>query len=307
MEYEDTMKQLIQHFVRKFYDSQHVILIDILLLKLVMFDSELCAALKIVPKEFSKIVFKLREDKVLRQETKIENRENNYQELKQVFYINYGEIRDVIKYKIFKMTKRLECDMGKTEEVFVCTTCRKEFSILDAQALMNGFLFKCDECQGVLEESRKVVENDPHNLYEKLMKNIKDLIEMLKVVDQYGIPSFDYFQVLAIRKEREIKKGVPVKAKPKEIVKSIEKTPEIEEDINFDASQSSAGDSSSVAAKSEEHVARHQDAESTDAMEMVTVGGVRKAFDAITNADKEIMTEKEYERYFEMYMRYAKK
>ncbi|KAL0265908.1 UNVERIFIED_CONTAM: hypothetical protein PYX00_011625 [Menopon gallinae] len=234
MEYEDAMKRLLQHFIRKFYDTQHVIVVDILLEKLLMFDSELCASLKILPKEFSKIVFRLREDKLLRQETKIENRENNYQEIKQVFYINYKEIRDVIKYKIFKMTKQLEGEMGKTEEIFVCTTCKKEFSILDAQALMSGFLFKCDECQGLLEESRRVIENDPHNLYEKLMKSLKEIIDMLKEVDKHTIPSFDYFQALAVRRSREEAKDEPVPVSAEETVQVAEHSP-VEEDISFEA------------------------------------------------------------------------
>lgn len=301
MEYEDSMKRLLQHFIRKFYDTQHIIVVDILLEKLLMFDSELCASLKILPKEFSKIIFRLREDKLLRQETKIENRENNYQEIRQVFYINYKEVRDVIKYKVFKMTKQLEGEMGKSEEIFVCTTCKKEFSILDAQSLMSGFLFKCDECQGLLEESRRVIENDPHNLYEKLMKSLKEIIEMLKEVDKHTIPSFDYFQALGIRRSRENNKNEPVPVSTEDIVQVADNSL-VEEDISFDtlcseersveAVSSGTGPPTSTAIGS---------ADETDA---VSVAGIKKPFGEITETDKEAMTEKEYERYFELYMKY---
>ena len=303
MEYEDIMKRLIQCFVRKFYETPHIILMDILLRKLVMFDFELYAALKIIPKEFSKIAFKLREDKIIKQETKIESRENNYQELRQVFYVNYGEVRDVIKYKIFKMTKKLESEMGKAEEVFVCSTCRKEFGILDAQALMTGFTFKCDECQGSLEESRRVIENDPHNLYEKLMKNMKDLIDMLKLVDKYSIPSFDYFQVLSIRRDRESSSHSKSQRVPKEDTKVSEEV--VEEDINFEdpPGKGERGICNTDGGKEERDAdKRLQGSEVCD----VLVQGVRKPFSSITEADKEAMTEDEYEIYFEVSMRQNK-
>eukprot|EP00866_Antonospora_locustae_P001966 jgi/Antlo1/1966/138 len=301
MEYEEAMKRLLQYFIRKFYDTQHIIVVDVLLEKLLMFDSELCASLKILPKEFSKIVFRLREDKLLRQETKIENRENNYQEIRQVFYINYKEVRDVIKYKIFKMTKQLEGDMGKSEEIFVCTTCKKEFGILDAQALMSGFIFKCDECQGLLEESRRVIENDPHNLYEKLMKCLKEIIEMLKEVDKHTIPSFDYFQALAIRRSRENSNNEPAPVSTEEAGRVTENLP-VEENISFDTLCSE--ERTAYAVSNEDLAPPHMVITSSDKIDVVSVAGVKKPFREITETDKEAMTEKEYEKYFELYMKY---
>ncbi|KCZ76358.1 hypothetical protein H311_02645 [Anncaliia algerae PRA109] len=294
MSYEPVMHNLIKHVVRLFYDTPQIIFIDILLKRMLIFDSEIATLLKVVPKEFNKIVFKLKEDKIIKQETKIENRENNYQEIRQAFYINYGEIKDVIKYKVYKMTKLLEVEMGKSEEIFICTTCRKEFSILDAQSLMKDFVFRCDECMGILEESRRIGENDPHNIYGILMESLKEIIGMLKEIDQMEVPFMDYFQVLDLKKKKD---AYEIQQKP-EIKEDIikEETKEIkEEEEHFDIKEINT-EHNKIPLKEEEVKEKKISFDN-----ILFVNKEKKLFSEITEDDLEKMTESEYEKYFDIY------
>lgn len=288
MSYEPIMNKLIKHTVRLFYDTPQIIFTDILLKKMLIFDSEIASLLKLVPKEFNKIVFRLKEDKILKQETKIENRENNYQEIRQAFYINYGEVKDVIKFKVYKMTKLLEMEMCKSEEIFVCATCRKEFSILDAQSLMKDFLFSCDECKGPLEESRRVVENDPHNVYGLLMKTLNEIIGMLKEIDQLDVPFMDYFQVLELKRKKD---SLFVSKKPEEV--KIEESAKIEFTEEFDAKEINLEENIK-----EESLVLEEEIGMKGVF--VSVNKEMKLLSEIKEEDLERMTESEYEKYFEV-------
>lgn len=292
MDYEPVMQKLIRHTVRLFYDTPQIIFCDILLKKMLIFDSEIATILKVVPKEFNKIVFKLKEDKIIKQETKIENRENNYQEIRQAFYINYGEVKDVIKYKIYKMTKLLEMEMGKSEEIFVCTTCKKEFSILDAQSLMKDYHFQCDECKGVLEESRRVIENDPHNIYGVTMETLQSIISLLKEIDQMDVPFMDYFQVLELKKKKD---SMEVLKKPEE-EKKVEEI-KIEKEVYEEIDEKEI----LVNEKKKESVLESKSSELPQNNKVVYVNKVKKLINEITEEDLERMTESEYEKYFEIY------
>lgn len=283
MDYEPIMDKLIRKVVRKFYEPHHVVIADILLQNSLLYDVEICERMKMLSKEVNKLILKLKEDRIVKYETKVENREDNRQLLRTVYYINYAEVRDVIKYKIFKMTKSLEGNIRTAQtEGYVCKDCNREYSSLDAQCLMENYVFKCEDCKGDLVENKRDRSTDCM-IYSNLMSELDDIVDLLKETDKFNIPSMDYFQVLEMKRDKE--KG---KVARKEEVHTAPVSG-VEE---FDLS------------KSYIDVEAETPKPSVFIEEFVTVNGVKKPFSEVTEEDKEVMNENEYEEYYAVYSRY---
>ncbi|KHN69280.1 subunit of transcription initiation factor IIE [Ordospora colligata OC4] len=286
MDYEPVMNELINKVVRKFYEPHHVVIMGILLKATLLYDNELCERMKMLSKEVNKLIIKLKEDKMIKYETKVENRENNGQILRTVYYINYAEVRDVIKYKIYKMTKNLEnsIKMGQAEG-YICIECNREYSSLDAQGLMENYVFKCEDCKGDLAENRKDRSEDCE-MYSNLMSELDGIVMLLKETDKYSIPSMDYFQVLEMKKDRE--------CKDVHVQKEEEHVPIHQSSIEEPEIESHYADNSVVI----------QNEACVEINEYVMVSGIRKRFSDVTEEDKEKMSEEEYEKYYEIYSKY---
>ncbi len=86
------------------------------------------------------LVIKLKEDKLIKSEIKVEVGEDKKQMLRTMYFFNYAEVRNVIKYKIFKMTKILESKIKIKDECFYCHRCEISFTSLESQASMDDFV-----------------------------------------------------------------------------------------------------------------------------------------------------------------------
>lgn len=278
MEYLDPMKNLIKKVVKKFYEPHHIVLVNIILENILIYDSELQKKMKISTKEINRLLVSLKEDKIIKLESKVENQEDNRQYLRTVYYINFVEVRDIIKYKIYKITKKIEEDMKNSmKEGYVCKNCDKHFSALDAQCFMSNYIFKCDECGGDLIELQLMSYEDSLNV--KFMSSIQDIIELLKDIDKYEIPSMDFFQLSEFKKEISKK------------------------DIKVESFKIINEDEFKIKETNEEKQIIHDNHE-IDIDDVVYVNGKPKAYKDITDEDKEIMNEEEYEKYFEVFSKY---
>lgn len=289
-EFEPIMRRLIKLVVRSFYEPHHIVITDILLEDLLLSDVELCGRMKMLNREFSKLIIQLKDDRLIKSDIKVESSEDNRQILKNVYFFNYAETRDVIKYKIFKMTKALEVQKVSDDEAFYCSECGKYFSALDAQALIENYIFKCVFCRSELQECTHKTNDNQINLKD-MLNELKDIIDLLKAAEKYEIPSIDYFQILEMKKEREREKN-------KECVKkdevNIRNEPLFEDKVDNNSEEFNSIQTPMVENKTIQN--KNQD--------LVTVNGIPKPFSQITDEDKEIMNEDEYTKYFEIYEKY---
>lgn len=290
-EYNDVMNKLIKIVTRMFYEPHHVVIADILLENILLSDVEMCEKMKMLSREFNKLINKLKEDHLVKYDVKVEVQEDNRQFLRTVYYFNYAEVRDVVKYKVYKMTRALEEKMKVVEESFKCPGCERVFSALDAQSCMEGFVFKCIFCKTALIEN--IVQNDNTGIDLKgLMMSLEQVISLLKEADTYKIPSLDYFQVLEIKKAREEASNntEPVK-KPEEDAKALEIAEEADaknfEDDEFE----------------EENTFKNR-VEEEQKIEYVFAGGKKIKYSEITDEDLENMDEAEYTKYYEIHSKY---
>lgn len=272
-ELTEQLTKLIKHTTRLFYTPQHCVILDVLLSKLILKDYEFLERLHILPKEFNKIIVKLKEDKLLKVENRIENVDGR-QFVKTIYYLDFCMIKDVIKYKLYKMT---QLNKVVSMEMYICKSCSREYSILEAQACIQDFKFVCEDCHSLLEE-KKCVEFD-HVMHNKMMTHINEISKILQMIEKYEIENTDYFQALKMREEKE-KETVVVESKKEIVVETVCET--------FD----------------DEVIETKKDVKEVRINEKVKVDGVEKWFDDVDESDKEKMSMEEYEKYYEIYAKY---
>ncbi|EJW01418.1 hypothetical protein EDEG_03961 [Edhazardia aedis USNM 41457] len=237
MECEKQMAELIKKTARMFYEPGAIVILDLLLSKLILFDYEICEKLKMLPKEFHKIIIKLKEDRLVCCESKIEN-ENGRSMTKTAYYLDYAKFKDTIKYKIFKMSKKIDEGGSKNRNItYWCQICKKEFSLFEMQSLIDEyFKFKCDECCGAVAEKIQALNDNDLKLHKKVMEEVSDILELLKKLDKHNLQCLDYFQVLKLRKERE-ENMVKNKEEKKEAEIEVKKESVFIDDEIVDASE----------------------------------------------------------------------
>ena len=285
-EYDGVMKQLIQHVVRIFYEPQQVAITDILLESIMLSDVEFCSRMKLLSREFNKLIVKLKEDHLIKYDIKVEVQEDNKQFLRTVYFFNYAEVRDIVKYKIYKMTSLLEERKKVVGENYYCPVCERDFSALDAQGAMEGFVFRCVICESELVEQGTRLGEAGVDL-KRLMGSLEPVIRLLKEAEKYTIPTLDYFQVLEMKKEAEKPETQPADDAPEKTPVVIPSIAEIQDDEG-DFSESSENNKKIRPNIVEENKV------------LVSVDGVMKLVTEITEDDKDAMTEDEYTRYYEV-------
>lgn len=304
LSYEPLMHKLIRHALRLFYLPHHCIIMDILLEKLLLKENEICASMKMLSKEFNKLIIKLKEDRLIKQESKIETTIDGRQLLMQVYYIDYREIKDIIKYKIYKMSKAINNYLKEQQRDFgyICSECNTVYSILEAHSFQKNYHFICPECEKELVENKS--EIDPHELHSLMMNDLKEVIDMLKQADNFNIPPIDYFQALEMKKKKEAKSQTVRKEKvseePEELISSAVQP---NEGIYGEITEKDGEEEYSFKGNSfEKSVDQNQIKENIEKKDvLIKVSGVLKPFKEITEEDKEKMTEEEYENYFDVF------
>lgn len=266
------LTNLLKRTSRLFYSPHDCVILDILMSKTILTDAELLERLHVLPKEFNRLIVRLKEDKLVKIENKIENVEGR-QNVKTIYYLDWCIIKDVIKYKVLKIS---QINHVIVSEMYVCKGCKAEFSILEAQALMRDFHFVCNRCEAFLEEKR--ADDCDLTVHKRTMDYVKDILELLKQIDEFNVANIDYFQAMKIREEKEGQKE-------KVIVKQEEEDEE-------------------VACETFEEVKPEEKPVEVGIKEIVVVCGVEKYFDEITEDDKQKMSVEEYEMYYDVYSKY---
>jgi transcription initiation factor TFIIE subunit alpha len=299
-EYEPIMKKLIKTVVRTFYEPYHAIICDILLESILLTDTEFCDKMKLLSREFNKLVIKLKEERLIKTEIKMETREDNKQYLKNVYFFDFAEVKDIVKYKIFKMTKALETKKIGEEEAFLCKNCDKKFSALDAQACISNYVFKCIFCKNDLIENVRESNGEELGLKE-LLKSLDEIIILLKEADKFNIPTMDYFQVLEIKKEKESA------GKVESLAHAENPTPD-----SFLAENSAKVEDFGevVMAKKESQFVKQdlpvikQNSLIIEQDQILTVNGIQKKYSEVSETDLDLMNGDEYSLYYEIHQKY---
>ncbi|KAI8990065.1 hypothetical protein BDB01DRAFT_717590 [Pilobolus umbonatus] len=113
---------------------------------------------------------------------------------KTYYFIDYKELVDVVKWKMYKMQTIVRDNLRTESENkgYICPQCEKAFTPLEVLSLvdMSDQLFHCDICEHVLEENDNA-ENvkGSQQILTKLREQSQSIISLLKQTDSIVIPA----------------------------------------------------------------------------------------------------------------------
>lgn len=302
------MGELVQRVTRMFYEPHHIVIMDIMLHHLVLDEEDLADKMMLLPREFNKIIVRLRDDKLLSSETISDLKEDGKQVTKTKFFLDFRVIRDVVKYKIYTMTQRLERRLRLSESTlgFSCPKCQAAYSLLDAQSFLSteDYTFRCPDCSiSLVEKKEKEAEEkeSASNLFSLMMEEIAPLISQLKKIDQIGIPEMLRGKIILSQGGAQ-HPAQPLMETPRR--GPAEEPPETAAEGGGPREEEIV----SVPRPGEDIYTLENNNESSikkASGEIVSVQGEKKPYEDVTESDKERMDEEEYERYFELFEKYG--
>ncbi|KAJ7645502.1 TFIIE alpha subunit-domain-containing protein [Mycena polygramma] len=155
----ETLRLLVQHVSRAFYEPKYTIIMDQLARHTVLKDDDLAGRMGLQPKELNKVIATLSNDRLVQIYRQNELREGAQRATaKQYYYIDYEHFCNVVKWRIARMRKQIDTK-GRNEldnKGYICPQCKTSYTPLDVDKLMDMSLnaLICEICRA------EVVDNE---------------------------------------------------------------------------------------------------------------------------------------------------
>ncbi|KAI9830078.1 MAG: hypothetical protein M1826_005071 [Phylliscum demangeonii] len=197
----DLAKTLIRSVARAFYETNHVLVVDALLIHSALRDDDLAHLLGMQVKELRKLCAKLDEHRLLAVHSRQETREGMQRPISRTwYYIDFRQTLDAIKYRIYRVTKEVEALIRPTEEKkdYHCPRCRSRWTQMEVLDNPGIDGFDCHKCGTTLErdEDGAGADGGGHEMQSKLMKQLEPLLILLPRIDAVVIPDTSFEQAL---------------------------------------------------------------------------------------------------------------
>ncbi|KAJ3845187.1 TFIIE alpha subunit-domain-containing protein [Lentinula raphanica] len=158
-EEQDTLRLLVQHVARGFYEAKYVIILDQLARHPVIKDDDLAARMGWQPKELNKVIAVLANDCLVKIYRQNELKEGAQRAVgKQYYYIDYAYFCNVVKWRIAKMRHKIDSNLRNEldNKGYICPQCKATYTPLDVDKLMDMLrgCFVCEICQA------EVIDNE---------------------------------------------------------------------------------------------------------------------------------------------------
>ncbi|KAF8230306.1 hypothetical protein L208DRAFT_1423853 [Tricholoma matsutake] len=194
---QETLRLLVQHVSRAFYEPKYTIIMDQLARHPVLKDDDLAGRMGLQPKELNKVIAVLSNDclvKIYRQNELKEGAQRSVG--KQYYYIDYEYFCNVVKWRIAKIwhiidsTLRNELD----NKGYICPQCKQSYSPLEVDKLMDfarGTLI-CEICHAevVDNENAESVQGSKDRM-QRFNHQIRFIREGLQKSEAMMLPAFD--------------------------------------------------------------------------------------------------------------------
>lgn len=194
---QETLRLLVQHVSRAFYEPKFTVVMDQLIRHPVLKDDDLAGRMGLQLKELNKIMATLEVHKLVRIYRQNELKEGAQRSVgRQYFYIDYQSFCNVVKWRMAEMRRTI--DQGLRNELdskgYVCPQCHKAFQALEADRLMNFMLgtFNCDVCNAELvdnENAENVVGSQDR--MQRFNRQMRFILEGLRRTEDMVLPAFD--------------------------------------------------------------------------------------------------------------------
>ena len=107
------------------------------------------------------------------------------------FFVDYPATINAIKYKVFKLGKLLDQDVAPTESrPYKCPGCQHKYTTMDILVLNFNAdrLPMCEYCGETVIPDEEVKVETSNQSYVKFMNETKQIVELLKKIDQLTLP-----------------------------------------------------------------------------------------------------------------------
>ncbi|KAI5480459.1 transcription initiation factor TFIIE subunit alpha [Pseudohyphozyma bogoriensis] len=193
----DTAKTLIQRVSRAFYGPKQSIVLDQLIRREAFRDDELATRVGMKTNDVAKIIVTLIEDQIISVHRRQELREGAPKAQQRTYYfMDYSHATDVIKWRMWKIQNTIDVKLRNELESqgYVCPQCRKSFSTLDANMLVDpyrGGLY-CDVCDTEVRDNENEEEvRGSKDRMKRLVEQTGTIRDLLKKMDDFVLPRFD--------------------------------------------------------------------------------------------------------------------
>jgi transcription initiation factor TFIIE subunit alpha len=219
--------RLLRTVTRAFYQTEHILVIDALLIHSTLSDSDLAYALQMQTKSLRKICGRLKEDGLLSVQSRAEKRTDGTQSFygtaqgpnrerlshKDWYYINFHKAIDSIKYKMAKLNKHVESLGAPTAEKkeLVCPRCKSQYTSLEAMDHMDYTtgIRSCGKCGHQLEDVDEDARTNENETMKRLNSQLEKILGLLQQIDQTTVPENDFQTALSVAKPINRKEDNP--------------------------------------------------------------------------------------------------
>ncbi|CAK5274600.1 unnamed protein product [Mycena citricolor] len=159
----ETLRLLVQHVSRAFYEPKYTIIMDQLARNMVLKDDDLAGRMGLQPKELNKVIATLSNDRLVQIYRQNELREGAQRATaKQYYFIDYEHFCNVVKWRIAKMRKQIDTKARNEldNKGYICPQCKASYTPLDVANLMDVTLnlLICEICHA------EVIDNEDIDL-----------------------------------------------------------------------------------------------------------------------------------------------
>ncbi|PVU91820.1 hypothetical protein BB559_003978 [Furculomyces boomerangus] len=157
-------------------------------------EDEIGRFLQVPIREVHKICGRLREDKLLRSQARMESRKSDQKPISRTYYhLDYKLFVDVVKWRMWKLQEIIKgrLEVERSRQGFICPNCKTEYSTMQVLSLVDFStgLFKCELCSTVLEDnSASEVSLKSQEVLSQLMEQCRPVLDTLKQTDSLVLP-----------------------------------------------------------------------------------------------------------------------
>ncbi|PPR00759.1 hypothetical protein CVT24_000784 [Panaeolus cyanescens] len=200
---QETLRLLVQHVSRAFYEPKYTIIMDQLarhpveLFFLSLKDDDLAGRMGLQPKELNKVIAVLSNDSLVKIHRQNELKEGAQRSVgKQYYYIDYEHFCNVVKWRIAKMRHIIDSTLRNEldNKGYICTQCKQAYTPLEVDRLMDfaqGTLI-CEICHAEVidNENAESVQGSKDRM-QRFNNQMRFIREGLQKSESMVLPAFD--------------------------------------------------------------------------------------------------------------------
>ncbi|KIJ61552.1 hypothetical protein HYDPIDRAFT_96416 [Hydnomerulius pinastri MD-312] len=196
-EEQETLRLLVQHVARGFYEPKYTIILDQLARHPVLKDDDLAGRMGLQAKELNKLMAVLGNDRLVQVYRQNELKEGAQRSVgRQYYYIDYKHFCDVVKWRIAEMRRIIDSSLRNEldNKGYICPQCSKSYTPLEVDKLMDFSLgiLVCEDCHAevVDNENAESVKGSQDRM-QRFNRAMRFVIEGLRKTESMVLPALD--------------------------------------------------------------------------------------------------------------------